>query len=159
MLVLALSATLVGFVLLVAALLTGVLWLAIACVVVCVIGVGFLIGDLLGLGRSSSTPTDSDAKGPDRSATARGADDGDNGDSDLNDDEVGTSDQAQAGDWSATAEHEEDPTTGDSSEGHTRNGGNFDAASEADTGEIPRISKHDRPDDPPTEEFFLDKPR
>jgi hypothetical protein len=156
-LVLALSATLVGFVLLVAALLTGVLWLAIACVVVCVIGVGFLIGDLLGLGRSSSTPTDSDANDPDRTAAAGGADSG-TGDSDLND-EVGTSDQEQAGDWSATAEHEEDPTTGDSSEGHTRNGGHFDAASEADTGEIPRISKHDRPDDPPTEEFFLDKPR
>lgn len=53
MLVLALGATLVGFVLLVAALVSGVLWLAIACIVVCVFGVGFLIADLLGLGRKT----------------------------------------------------------------------------------------------------------
>jgi hypothetical protein len=53
-LVLALGATLVGFILLVAALVSGVLWLAIACIVVCVIGVGFLLADLLGIGRRSA---------------------------------------------------------------------------------------------------------
>ncbi|MCZ4549108.1 hypothetical protein [Gordonia rubripertincta] len=56
MLVLALGATLVGFVLLVGALFSGLLWLAIACIVVCVIGVGFLIADLLGIGRSAGDP-------------------------------------------------------------------------------------------------------
>lgn len=159
MLVLALSATLVGFVLLVAALLSGVLWLAIACVVVCVIGVGFLIADLLGLGRSSSAATRSDADAPHGSDAGRGASGSDTADGDLSDDEVGTSDQEQAGDWSATAEHEEDPAAGDSSEGHTHDAGDDEAGSEAVTGEIPRIPKHGRRDDPPTEEFFLDKPR
>jgi hypothetical protein len=53
-LVSALGATLVGFILLVAALISGVLWLAIACIVVCVIGVGFLLADLLGIGRKSA---------------------------------------------------------------------------------------------------------
>lgn len=164
MLVLALSATLVGFVLLVAALLSGILWLAIACVVVCVIGVGFLIADLLGLGRSSSAATRSDADVPhsgdtDSGDAGRRTSGSDTADGDLSDDEVGTSDQEQAGDWSASAEHEEDPAAGDSSEGRTRNAGDDDAGSEAVTGEIPRISKHGRRDDPPTEEIFLDKPR
>ncbi|PHV66063.1 hypothetical protein [Williamsia muralis] len=63
MLVLALGATLVGFVLLVAALISGVLWLAVACIVVCVIGVGFLLADLIGLGRrSNSDEADHDAR-------------------------------------------------------------------------------------------------
>ncbi|ORM33627.1 O-antigen ligase domain-containing protein [Williamsia sp. 1135] len=60
MLVLALGATLVGFVLLVGALFSGLLWLAIACIVVCVIGVGFLIADLLGIGRPDSEPARED---------------------------------------------------------------------------------------------------
>jgi hypothetical protein len=58
-LVLALGATLVGFILLVVALVTGVLWLAIACIVVCVVGVGFLLADLVGLGRRSTPELDS----------------------------------------------------------------------------------------------------
>lgn len=63
MLVLALGATLVGFVLLVAALVSGILWLAVACIVVCVIGVGFLLADLIGLGRrSNSDQADHDAR-------------------------------------------------------------------------------------------------
>lgn len=63
MLALALGATLAGFVLLVAALISGVLWLAVACIVVCVIGVGFLLADLIGLGRrSNSDQADPDAR-------------------------------------------------------------------------------------------------
>ncbi|MGU3294117.1 hypothetical protein [Williamsia sp. M5A3_1d] len=50
MLVSALVATLVGFGLLVVALVTGTLWLAIACIVVCVLGALLLLADILGLG-------------------------------------------------------------------------------------------------------------
>ena len=50
MLVSALVATLVGFGLLVVALVTGTLWLAIACIVVCVLGALLLVADVLGLG-------------------------------------------------------------------------------------------------------------
>jgi hypothetical protein len=64
-LVLALGATLVGFILLVAALISGVLWLAIACIVVCVIGVGFLLADLLGIGRKSASEAGSPESGSD----------------------------------------------------------------------------------------------
>jgi hypothetical protein len=147
-LVLALAATLLGFVLLVAALLSGVLWLAIACVVVCVVGVGFLIADLLGLGRKSSAANESDANSDD--ATGGGSGDA----------EVGTSDEEQDRDWSAAAEHEEDPVSGDASEDHSHTGETrYDAGADAETSEIPRISEHDRRDDPPTEEMFLHKPR
>ncbi|WP_207841358.1 hypothetical protein [Williamsia soli] len=66
MLVLALGATLVGFVLLVGALISGLLWLAIACIVVCVIGVGFLIADLLGIGRPAGEPAREDTSDDDR---------------------------------------------------------------------------------------------
>lgn len=48
MLTLALAATLVGFVLLVLGLITGTVWLAIACIVVCLLGLGFLIADIVG---------------------------------------------------------------------------------------------------------------
>ncbi len=48
----ALAATLVGFGLLVVALLTGTLWLAVACIAVCVAGGLFLLADILGLGRA-----------------------------------------------------------------------------------------------------------
>ncbi|GAB90386.1 hypothetical protein [Gordonia rhizosphera] len=51
MLTLALAATLVGFVLLVLGLVTGTLWLAIACIVVSLVGVGFLLADVLGSSR------------------------------------------------------------------------------------------------------------
>jgi hypothetical protein len=73
-LVLALGATLVGFVLLVAALISGILWLAVACIVVCVIGVGFLLADLIGLGRrSNSDQADHDSRADSRADS--GADD------------------------------------------------------------------------------------
>lgn len=47
MLLAALGATVIGFILLIVALVTSNLWLAIACVVVSVIGVGLLLGDVL----------------------------------------------------------------------------------------------------------------
>ena len=46
----ALAATLVGFGLLVVALITGTLWLAVACIAICIVGGIFLLADLLGLG-------------------------------------------------------------------------------------------------------------
>lgn len=51
MLTLALAATLVGFALLVVGLFTGTVWLAVACIVVCLIGLAFLLVDILGIGR------------------------------------------------------------------------------------------------------------
>lgn len=60
MLVSALGATLVGFALLVLALATGTLWLAIACIAICVAGALLLLADTLGLRpslpRRSRTP-------------------------------------------------------------------------------------------------------
>lgn len=47
MLLAALGATVIGFILLIVALVTANLWLAIACVVVSVVGVGLLLGDVL----------------------------------------------------------------------------------------------------------------
>ncbi|WAC55839.1 hypothetical protein [Gordonia sp. SL306] len=60
MLTLALAATLVGFVLLVLGLITGTVWLAIACIVVCLVGLGLLIADIVGSGRRNEEPTISD---------------------------------------------------------------------------------------------------
>jgi hypothetical protein len=74
-LVLALGATLVGFVLLVGALFSGLLWLAIACIVVCVIGVGFLIADLLGIGRGTEEPAPVDVRDDGRPDEADGVGD------------------------------------------------------------------------------------
>ena len=51
MLVAALAVTLVGFVLLVVALITSSVALAWACIVVCLIGFGLLIADVLGVSR------------------------------------------------------------------------------------------------------------
>lgn len=120
MLVLALGATLVGFVLLVGALFSGLLWLAIACIVVCVIGVGFLIADLLGIGR----PAGESRSGGDGARTSH-SDDG-------ADDDAGP-------------ESTEEPER------------RSDSDSEV-TGRIPRVSRHERDDDPPTEEIRLDHP-
>ncbi|WP_288812206.1 hypothetical protein [uncultured Gordonia sp.] len=46
MLTLALAATLLGFVLLILGLITGTVWLAVACIVVCLVGLGFLLADV-----------------------------------------------------------------------------------------------------------------
>ncbi|HQV20185.1 MAG TPA: hypothetical protein PLC22_17950, partial [Gordonia sp. (in: high G+C Gram-positive bacteria)] len=51
MLALALGATLVAFVLLVLGLVTGTVWLAISCIVVCLAGLGFLMADVVGSAR------------------------------------------------------------------------------------------------------------
>ncbi len=70
MLTLALAATLVGFVLLVLGLITGTVWLAIACIVVCLLGLGFLIADIVGGRRNSDDRSLSDYVGSDRSSPA-----------------------------------------------------------------------------------------
>lgn len=62
MLTLALAATLVGFVLLVVGLITGTLWLAIACIVVCLVGLIFLVADIVWSGRRGK-PDDEEAGG------------------------------------------------------------------------------------------------
>ncbi|MET9199638.1 hypothetical protein [Gordonia sp. NPDC003585] len=54
MLTLALAATLVGFVLLVLGLITGQVWLAVACIVICLVGLAFLLVDVIGSGRRGS---------------------------------------------------------------------------------------------------------
>ncbi len=46
MLTLALGATLVGFVLLILGLITGTVWLAVACIVICLLGLAFLLVDV-----------------------------------------------------------------------------------------------------------------
>lgn len=131
MLVLALGATLVGFVLLVAALFSGVLWLAIACIVVCVIGVGFLIADLLGLGRGADA--DNNGSGEQDRDRSEQSDREEGPDSDP------SGEAADGGDvdWDSGGQPESDDT---------------------DTGPIPRASRYGS-DDPPTEEIRLDKPR
>lgn len=109
MLVLALGATLVGFVLLVAALISGILWLAVACIVVCVIGVGFLLADLIGLGRrSNSDQADHDAR-----ADSGGDDQADPGSADQVRDRSGHQQDADAQDHSDAPGHryDDDPPT------------------------------------------------
>ena len=68
MLVSALGATLVGFALLVLALATGTLWLAVACIVICVAGALLLLADTLGfrpsLPRRSRNPAAGDEEAP-----------------------------------------------------------------------------------------------
>ncbi|MGW0036050.1 hypothetical protein [Gordonia sp. NPDC003376] len=60
MLILALAATLIGFVLLVVGLVTGTVWLAVACIVVCLVGLIFLIADIVRSSRrGDDAPADS----------------------------------------------------------------------------------------------------
>ncbi|CAM3121392.1 hypothetical protein [Tsukamurella hominis] len=61
MLLAALGATVIGFILLIVALVTSNLWLAIACVVVSVIGVGLLLGDVLTYRRGDRDKVDGEA--------------------------------------------------------------------------------------------------
>ncbi|MDL9944424.1 hypothetical protein QSJ19_02250 [Gordonia sp. ABSL11-1] len=77
MLTLALAATLVGFVLLVLGLVTGTVWLAVSCIVVCLVGVGFLIADIVGSSRRDDEPSIGDfVDGANDSDAADAADDG-----------------------------------------------------------------------------------
>jgi len=62
---LALAATLVGFVLLIVGLITGSVWLAVACIVVCLIGLAFLIVDIIGSGRKDDQVGNDDQVGSD----------------------------------------------------------------------------------------------
>lgn len=70
MLTLALAATLVGFVLLVLGLVTGTVWLAVACIVVCLIGLAFLIFDIVGSGRRKNARSLDDLVGRDTDGPA-----------------------------------------------------------------------------------------
>ncbi|GAA4399511.1 hypothetical protein [Tsukamurella soli] len=68
MLIAALGATVVGFVLLIAALITANMWLAVACVAVCAVGVLLLLGDVLTYRRAErdGAPDAGDAERPAR---------------------------------------------------------------------------------------------
>ncbi|MEE3852458.1 hypothetical protein VZC37_19110 [Gordonia sp. LSe1-13] len=72
MLTLALAATLIGFVLLVLGLITGTVWLAISCIVVCLVGLGFLIADIIGGRREREERTLADFVDVDESAGGPG---------------------------------------------------------------------------------------
>ncbi|MEE4023165.1 hypothetical protein V1Y59_08760 [Gordonia sp. PKS22-38] len=72
MLTLALAATLIGFVLLVLGLITGTVWLAISCIVVCLVGLGFLIADVIGGRREREERTLADFVDVDESAGGPG---------------------------------------------------------------------------------------
>ena len=74
MLSLALAATIVGFVLLILGLITGTVWLAISCIVVCLIGLGFLIADIIGAGRRSAGSVPNSVAGDDRADDNRADD-------------------------------------------------------------------------------------
>ncbi|RPA63467.1 hypothetical protein EF294_08175 [Gordonia oryzae] len=78
MLTLALAATLVGFVLLVVGLITGTLWLALACIVVCLVGLIFLVADIVSSGRRSRA--DDEAGGGFGFAAGQHDEDGDDSD-------------------------------------------------------------------------------
>ncbi|MDF0532444.1 hypothetical protein P0W64_16865 [Tsukamurella sp. 8F] len=72
MLIAALAATVIGFVLLVVALITANMWLAVACVAVSVVGVLLLLGDVLTYRRAERDPGGRDTGGG-RGGTAAGA--------------------------------------------------------------------------------------
>jgi hypothetical protein len=132
----ALGATLVGFILLVAALVSGVFWLAIACIVVCVIGVGFLLADLLGVGRKSEPETAVDP-GAGSGQPSEADHDTDGSHRDQSDDE-GQSAAGRSGYEQSGAVHPQDEQSGSDDHG---------------------VSRERYDDDPPTEEFPVDKSR
>ncbi|MDL9937415.1 hypothetical protein QSJ18_11725 [Gordonia sp. ABSL1-1] len=82
MLTLALTATLIGFVVLVLGLVTGQVWLAVACIVVCLIGLGFLLADVFGSSRDSDDRTAAGVTGGRRGVLGRSDDDDDADDDD-----------------------------------------------------------------------------
>lgn len=110
MLLAALGATIIGFILLIVALVTANLWLAIACVVVSVIGVGLLLGDVLTYRRSDRDKSD---RAPEWRPGAR--------DDDEDEDEERTSpsdDDATAPDAGEPAEPVDDATREARTVGH-----------------------------------------
>jgi hypothetical protein len=76
MLLAALGATIVGFALLVAALITAKVWLAIACVVVSVVGVLLLLGDVLTYRRNGTNGGNDGARRTPATAPTKRSDDG-----------------------------------------------------------------------------------
>lgn len=70
MLIAALGATVIGFILLIVALITANLWLAIACVVVSVVGVLLLLGDVLTYRRGDRDKADGARWSPGRDRSA-----------------------------------------------------------------------------------------
>ncbi|MBE7161122.1 MAG: hypothetical protein INR72_07735 [Williamsia herbipolensis] len=144
MLVSALGATLVGFALLVLALATGTLWLAVACIVICVVGALLLLADTLGirpqLPRRRSTVTSSDAQVSD----AR-----------RSDDDVPTEQFARITDETVVTLDDDDPATGQTSSVE------HDAAAPAHHGrhERPDLDDAGTPVDDAADESAADPPR
>ncbi len=100
MLLAALGATVIGFVLLIVALVTANLWLAIACVVVSVVGVGLLLGDVLTYRRGDRDKADG--------ATARWSP-GDRDDEDADGEDAAPSGRTAR---AAASDDEPEPDTG-----------------------------------------------
>ncbi|MET9327030.1 hypothetical protein [Tsukamurella sp. NPDC003166] len=146
MLLAALGATVIGFILLIVALITANLWLAIACVVVSVIGVVLLLGDVLTYRRGERDKADKasgEASGKRRGTASDGGwSPGDRAADDTDDAEgpvVATAPAASASDDSEAAEPVDD------------------AAREAGTVGHEEFGRHDGPDDDarPTAQFAV----
>ncbi|KXP10650.1 hypothetical protein AXK57_10015 [Tsukamurella pulmonis] len=133
MLLAALGATIIGFILLIVALVTANLWLAIACVVVSVVGVGLLLGDVLTYRRGDRDKADAER--------GRAWSPGDRSDDDRDEGDAATAAAAPA------AQPESDPEELD------------DAAREAGTVGHEEFGRHDAPaeddDARPTTQFVL----
>ncbi|MFE0749571.1 hypothetical protein [Gordonia sp. NPDC058843] len=96
MLTLALAATLLGFVLLILGLITGTVWLAVACIVVCLVGLGFLLVDVFaGRKGDAGRSLEDMVPGARRDVTGSGAESSDDGI------EPTTSERGSAGDADA----------------------------------------------------------
>ncbi|GAA1076598.1 hypothetical protein [Tsukamurella spumae] len=130
MLLAALGATVIGFVLLIVALITANLWLAIACVVVSVVGVVLLLGDVLTYRRGDR---DKAGKASDESPD-RGGDEG------------------SEGAWSPGDRADD---AGEPEDGSAAATAADDAAREAGTVGHEEFGRHDGPDDDarPTAQF------
>ncbi|TWS25840.1 hypothetical protein FK268_00785 [Tsukamurella sputi] len=137
MLLAALGATVIGFILLIVALVTANLWLAIACVVVSVVGVGLLLGDVLTYRRGERDKADGDRA----AAWSPG---------DRSDDESDEDDAPAAKTAAATASEGEPAEAASESP-------DDDAAREAGTVGHEEFGRHDSPDDDarPTTQFAM----
>ena len=141
MLLAALGATVIGFILLIVALVTSNLWLAIACVVVSVIGVGLLLGDVLTYRRGDRDKADG--------ATAKWSP-GDRDDDDADDEDAAPSGRTAR----AAAASADEPAAASADEPEADTGAVDDATREAGTVGREEFGHHDD-DANPTTQFAM----
>ena len=144
MLLAALGATVIGFILLIVALITANLWLAIACVVVSVIGVVLLLGDVLTYRRGERDKSEGKSRGTSRKEGTDGA--WSPGDRVADDAEGSAPEKASAA--AASASDESDSEAAEPAD---------DATREAGTVGHEEFGRHDGPDDDarPTAQFAV----